>query len=114
MSLKGSCLCQGIRYEIETELDEIIYCHCQKCRKANGTAFATNAPVLIQQFKWIQGENLLKKYQSSSTTERCFCGVCGSPIISIKSDTPDFYRLRMGYVRYADPDATGETYFCWL
>lgn len=61
MSLKGSCLCQGIRYEIETELDEIIYCHCQKCRKANGTAFATNAPVLIQQFKWIQGENLLKK-----------------------------------------------------
>ena len=60
MSLKGSCLCQGIRYEIETELDEIIYCHCQKCRKANGTAFATNAPVLIQQFKWIQGENLLK------------------------------------------------------
>ena len=37
-----------------------------------------------------------KKYQSSSTTERCFCGVCGSPIISIKSDTPDFYRLRIG------------------
>jgi len=22
--------------------------------------------------------------------------VCGSPIISIKSDTPDFYRLRIG------------------
>ena len=39
---------------------------------------------------------LLKKYQSSETTQRCFCGECASPIISIKTDTPDTYRLRIG------------------
>ena len=89
-------MCQGIRYEIDAELGEILYCHCQRCRKANGTAFATNAPVPVEKFTWLQGEHLLKKYPSSETTQRCFCGVCGSPIISIKTDTPDFYRLRIG------------------
>ena len=33
---------------------------------------------------------------SSAGTQRCFCGHCGSPVISIKAETPDFYRLRIG------------------
>lgn len=53
-------MCQGIRYEIDAELGEILYCHCQRCRKANGTAFATNAPVPVEKFTWLQGEHLLK------------------------------------------------------
>ena len=35
---QGSCLCQGIRYEIQGEIGEIVQCHCQRCRKENGTA----------------------------------------------------------------------------
>ena len=92
----GSCLCGGIRYEIQGEIGEVLYCHCKRCRKANGTAFATNAPIQKADFKIVQGEQLLKKYQSSETTQRCFCGECASPIISIKTDTPDTYRLRIG------------------
>lgn len=96
-TLSGSCLCQGIRYEISGNgLGEIIQCHCQRCRKANGTAYATNTPVHINDFKIIQGEQLLQKYQSTPTTQRCFCRECGSPIMSIKTDTPEFYRLRIG------------------
>lgn len=92
----GSCLCGGIRYEINGEIGPIIQCHCQRCRKANGSAFATNAVIQKADFKIIQGEHLLKKYQSSATTERCFCAECASPIISIKAETPDSYRLRIG------------------
>ena len=92
----GSCLCGGIRYEIQGEIGEVLYCHCKRCRKANGTAFATNAPIQKADFKIVQGEQLLKKYQSSETTQRCFCSECASPIISIKTDTPDTYRLRIG------------------
>ena len=92
----GSCLCGGIRYEIQGEIGEGLYCHCKRCRKANGTAFATNAPIQKADFKIVQGEQLLKKYQSSETTQCCFCGECASPIISIKTDTPDTYRLRIG------------------
>ena len=52
---QGSCLCQGIRYEIKGDIGDIIQCHCQRCRKANGTAFATNAPVKSTDFKITQG-----------------------------------------------------------
>lgn len=92
----GSCLCGGLRYEIQGEIGEIIQCHCQRCRKANGTAYASNALIQKADFKIIQGEHLLKKFQSTATTQRCFCAHCGSPIISIKTDTPDWYRLRIG------------------
>lgn len=92
----GSCLCGQIRYEIRGDIGEVIQCHCQRCRKSNGTAFATNAPVKRQDFHLIQGEDLLKKFQSTPTTQRCFCGECGSPIISIRQDVPEYYRLRIG------------------
>ena len=54
------------------------------------------APIRKADFKIVQGEHLLKKFQSSETTQRCFCEDCGSPIISIKAETPDLYRLRIG------------------
>lgn len=93
---RGSCMCGAIRYEFEGEIGEIVQCHCKRCQKANGTAFATNAPIQKQTFRFTQGKDVLKKYRSSDSTERCFCGECGSPIISIKSDTPEYYRLRLG------------------
>lgn len=92
----GSCMCGAVQYQIIGEIGTIIQCHCQRCRKANGTAFATNAPIKAAEFKYLQGEALVKKYQSSPTTQRCFCGECGTPLIAIKSDTPDLYRLRIG------------------
>lgn len=92
----GSCLCGAIRYAIHGEIGEIIQCHCQRCRKSNGTAYATNAPVKISEFELISGQNVLKTFQSTATAQRCFCGECGSPIYSIKQEAPDFYRLRIG------------------
>ena len=92
----GSCLCGAIRYEIHGEIGEVTQCHCKRCRKANGTAFATNAPIKKADFKIVQGEHLLKKFASTPTTARCFCSECASPIISIKAETPDTYRLRIG------------------
>lgn len=93
---QGSCLCGGIRYEIHGEIGEIIQCHCQRCRKSNGSAFATNAPVKKTEFKFVQGEHLLKFFSSSEGVERGFCMQCGSPIIANKSSAPEYYRLRLG------------------
>ena len=92
----GSCLCGGLRYEIQGKIGDIVQCHCRKCRKANVKAIETNAPIQKEDFKIVQGEHLLKKFQSTATTQRCFCADCGSPIISIKTETPDVYRLRIG------------------
>lgn len=43
--MNGSCLCGEIRYVTDGDIVGINYCHCVQCRKASGTAFATNAVV---------------------------------------------------------------------
>lgn len=94
--LKGSCLCGGIRYEIDGEITRIGLCHCAMCRKASGTAYAANAPVPLAQFRLIAGEELLTAYASSPGKQRYFCERCGAPIYSRSEKYPDLLRIRIG------------------
>lgn len=94
--ITGSCLCGGIRFEVDGPLEPIQVCHCGQCRKAQGTAFATNIPVPQAQFRLLQGEALLKRYSSSPGKQRCFCERCGSPIYSCNERTPGVVRVRAG------------------
>ena len=66
------------------------------CRKAQGTAFAANAPVEASRFRLVQGEPVLRAYRSSPRKVRSFCSVCGSPIHSRHDTRPDVLRLRIG------------------
>ena len=59
--LEGSCLCNAVRYEIHGELGPIVMCHCSRCRKANGSAFATNASVSTSAFHLVQGQEALDR-----------------------------------------------------
>ena len=94
--ITGSCLCRGIRFEVRGELGSIAQCHCEDCRKANGTAFATNAPVARANFSLTSGAGLLERYQSSPGKYRTFCSRCGSPLFSSRDDDPETLRLRIG------------------
>jgi hypothetical protein len=94
--LTGSCLCGGIRYQYEGDINEIALCHCGQCRKAQGSAFASNAPLLTAQFSILQGQELMKAYYSSPNKKRVFCSNCGSPLYSQREDKPQVLRLRIG------------------
>lgn len=56
------------------------YCHCSMCRKAGGSAFATNMLVPSDDFVLISGKDCIKGYESSPNEYRYFCSGCGSPI----------------------------------
>jgi hypothetical protein len=94
--LRGSCLCGGVRYEIIGALTNPLYCHCSMCRKAHGTAFRSRAGVRAADFKWVQGEELVKYFESSPGTHRGFCGTCGSPLLSRFDDYPEVHGLPLG------------------
>src|SRR5512136_235547 len=94
--INGSCLCGTIRYEIRGGLGPIVLCHCAQCRKAQGSAFAANAPVRTADFRIVAGGEALAAYESSPGKKRHFCRVCGSPIISTRDSVPDFVRVRIG------------------
>jgi hypothetical protein len=92
----GSCLCRAVRFEIHGDLAPIQVCHCSQCRKAQGSAFATNIPVPSADFQFLGEVTSLRAFESSPGKIRVFCGDCGSPIFSQRPDTPDVLRLRAG------------------
>jgi hypothetical protein len=94
--LDGSCLCGAVKYQVEGHLGPIVCCHCSMCRKAQGTAFATNAPVEAARFRITKGEQALRAYSSSPGKWRCFCSICGSPVFSKLESDSSVIRLRIG------------------
>ena len=94
--LRGSCLCGGVRYEINGPLHGALNCHCSMCRKAHGAAFRTRASVKATDFRWVQGEELVTYYESSAGNHRGFCSVCGSPLLSRFDFDPTVYGLPFG------------------
>lgn len=94
----GSCLCNGIRFEIDGELAPIQICHCQQCRKAQGTPFASNIPVAVSSFRLNAGADLLSEFESSPGKKRVFCSRCGSPLFSRRDSLPEVIRIRAGII----------------
>lgn len=94
----GGCLCGKVRYEITGEIKDIVYCHCSRCRKAQGSAFAANGNVNSESFKFISGESELSGYEATPGQTKYFCKHCGSPIISKSKANIDKVRVRLGTI----------------
>jgi hypothetical protein len=70
----GGCHCKRVRYEISADLDRVIECNCSHC-SAKGLLL-TFTPAT--QFKLLQGENELGKYQfNKHVIDHLFCKNCG-------------------------------------
>ncbi|RQP25417.1 GFA family protein [Piscinibacter terrae] len=93
---EGSCLCGGVKYRLAAEPGAFGYCHCTSCRKASGSAHAANAPVDRAAFELLQGQSLIKEFESSPGKLRAFCSNCGSPLYAYLRATPEVLRIRLG------------------
>ena len=77
----GQCLCGGIKYEVDAIGPKMGHCHCTMCRRFHGAAFATFGEARVEDFHWLQGEDLLKVFTADNQTKRKFCVNCGSSLI---------------------------------
>ena len=100
--LEGHCLCGKVRYEIDGALGPVVQCHCSMCRRASGSAFATNASVDAQAFRIVAGRKSIKTYKSSKDGTRNFCRRCGSPVFGTVKPAPQIVRIRLGLLENAD------------
>ncbi len=96
MTLRGSCLCGSIRYEVTGPLTGALNCHCSMCRKAHGAAFRSRARVAATDFRWTQGEDLIIWYESSPGNHRGFCRACGTALLSRFDFDRSAYGLPLG------------------
>ncbi|MGD9021726.1 MAG: GFA family protein [Lysobacterales bacterium] len=81
-AVTGSCLCGKVRYELKDNLGVFQYCHCSRCRKFTGGAFAANIFVAPGDLNWLDGEKLVGRYDPEHTKyfATAFCKNCGSSL----------------------------------
>lgn len=79
---RGSCLCGAVGFRIEGEPIVARSCHCSRCRKARGTAHATNMLVSIDGLRFTRGEGELTSYKipEAKFYTQVFCGSCGGKL----------------------------------
>jgi hypothetical protein len=88
ITLKGSCLCGAVRYEVSGDPHRFYHCHCSRCRKSSGTGHATNLMLANAQLVFTEGESLLKRYKvpEAERFARQFCSCCGSAVARAVSE----------------------------
>ena len=97
---RGSCHCQAVRFEIETDFPELTTCDCSICRRKN----ALMVKVHESKFTLLAGEDALTEYQFHTRTARhFFCASCGIYPFHRKRVTPDFVGVNVHCLDGFDP-----------
>ena len=76
----GGCLCGAVRFTLAGPIELINYCHCSRCRRRTGSAFATVVHARFSDFKFTSGEQQIKTFAPDGWNLRRFCRTCGSPL----------------------------------
>lgn len=79
MTIKGSCLCGAVRFELFEPPLLMGLCHCSRCRKAGSSVYAY---VRAEAFHWRAGRELLIRHRPGAPFRltRAFCKRCGTSL----------------------------------
>lgn len=79
--IRGSCLCGAVAFEITGTPRSLSYCHCSRCRKAEGV-FAAVLIGAAADFHLVRGEDDIARLvrEAPWTHARAFCRFCGSAL----------------------------------
>ena len=92
----GSCFCHAVKYVVTGEIKSVINCHCNKCKKMSGSAFAAIAVIEEQNLEITAGQELMSSYAITEGATKHFCGCCGTPIYNEQVKYPGLYMLQVG------------------
>lgn len=112
---EASCLCGGIRLSYSGAIGPASYCHCEDCRRANGSAFNIGVRVERKDLK-VNASSELRSYKyfsgSGNEIERCFCARCGSPVFTLHPARAEYVWVKAGIIN--TPDIVKPAYESWV
>jgi hypothetical protein len=76
--LTGSCLCGGVRFEVEEPFERISACHCTSCKKISGGGGTVSGRVRTEAIRILDGRELLTTFQPEEGVAKTFCSACGT------------------------------------
>lgn len=98
---RGSCHCQAIQFEIETDFPELTTCDCSICVKKNALMIRVHETA----FRLLKGEEALATYQfHTNTAKHHFCKICGIYSFHRKRVTPDYFGVNVFCLHDFDPE----------
>jgi hypothetical protein len=77
-TLRGSCLCGGVEFEVAQVPETLRYCHCESCKKLSGSIGTVNGRVPSNAIRILEGKELLQTFQPAEGSAKTFCRNCGS------------------------------------
>jgi hypothetical protein len=98
--VSGGCLCGAVRFEVARFVGPFELCHCSRCRRAFGSAFAALIGVKAEDVSWISGRDEIQRYEAPVRKHppgfrTAFCGQCGSPMPVFEADD-DWFEIAAG------------------
>lgn len=99
----GGCLCGSVRYELASEPFDCGWCHCRTCQLNSGSPAMVFASVPADDFRWTEGEELVRTVASSDFGHRAFCGKCGTPFLMQVDHQPE--TIDFSVATLDEPDA---------
>jgi hypothetical protein len=93
-------LCGAIRYEVKSDPLRTAQCHCDDCRRATGSAFATNIFVKADDLAITQGtaKSFQHEADSGNIMTKEFCANCGSQLFGHSSGGTDMRSVKVGSI----------------
>lgn len=77
-TLRGSCHCGAVRFEVDGPIRDALACHCTQCRKVSGHYWAA-ASVPVSNWRVTESRGL-RWFRSSPVAQRGFCADCGATL----------------------------------
>jgi len=74
-----------VKFVITGEFESFFLCHCSRCRKDTGSAFAANLFSSKAEIAWLAGQDNIKTFRvPASRHEKSFCTTCGSALPTVQ------------------------------
>jgi hypothetical protein len=101
----GGCQCGAVRYEVSTDIGELISCNCSRCGRLG--LLLTFVPA--QDFKLLSGEGATTEYQfNKHVIHHLFCATCGVQSFARgkrPNDGADIVAINVRCLDNVDPDS---------
>ena len=78
-TLRGSCQCGGVRFELPDDFLSMSFCHCATCKKISGGVGTASGGVRTASIRLLAGDDLVRTYQPDEGSAKTFCSGSGWP-----------------------------------
>jgi hypothetical protein len=85
-AVHGRCLCGAVEFDVH-DPQQLVECHCTRCRQWTGCASATVVIVPADGLEVTAGAELITEYRPEGYASRHFCARCGAGLYSGGPDT---------------------------